>query len=172
KLRHFFVEDFDNMLTSGYPRRKARLQRTIFDSLGELENKFDVHISLQQRPLEIFHKFLDRLLVHVRHPQEFADSVRQRTANRFQDYSLNVLTRFLTFARTAAIIRGKQTVASPYTSTNFPPFRIFLQLIDSANGAPINPPVSDLSAVIWTAASTPSLRTLAKRVWCFGNSPL
>src|SRR3989442_11512114 len=47
KLCHFFVEDFDNMLTSGYTRRNARLQRTIFDSLGELENKFDVHIGLE-----------------------------------------------------------------------------------------------------------------------------
>src|SRR5712692_457819 len=140
-------EDFDNMLTPGDAWRKLLLQRTIFNSLGQLENKFDVHVSLQQRPLEIFHKFLDRLLVHVRHPQELADSVRQRTANRFQDYSLNVLTRFLTFPRTAAIISGKQIVASPYTSTNFPPFRIFLQLIDSARGAPLNPPGSGLSAV-------------------------
>src|SRR5206468_8834804 len=99
-------------------------------------------------PLEIFYELLNRLLVHVRHPQHFADCVSERTAYRFQDYSLNVLTRFLTFPKTAAMINGKQTVASPYTSTNLPPFRIFLQLIDSANGAPLNPPGSGLSAVI------------------------
>src|SRR5437016_1757964 len=159
------------MLASGDSWRKVRLQRTIFDCLGELKNKFDVDVCLQEGSLKILHKFLDRLLVDVRHPQELADSVGQRTADCFQDYSPNVLTRFLTFPRTAAIINGKQTVASPYTSMNLPPFRIFLQLIDSANGAPLSPPGSGLSAVIWTAASTPSRRTLANRVWCLGNPP-
>src|SRR5437879_11535254 len=133
------------MLASGDSWRKVRLQRTIFDCLGQLKNKFDVDVSLQEGSPKILHKLLDRLLVDVRHPQELADSIRQRTADCFQDYSLNVLARFLTLARTAAIISGKQTVASPYTSTNLPPFRIFLQLIDSANGAPLSPPGSGLS---------------------------
>src|SRR5207245_9523782 len=120
---------------------------------------------------EVFHKLLDRRLVDVRHPQELADCVGERAANCFQDYSLIVLTRFLTFPRTAAIISGKQIVASPYTSTNLPPFRIFLQLIDSASGAPLNPPGSGLSAVICTARSMPSRKTLDKRALCFGNPP-
>src|SRR6266581_2580826 len=159
------------MLASGDSWRKVRLQRTIFDCLGQLKNKFDVDVSLQEGSLKILHKLLDRLLVDVRHPQELADSIRQRTADCFQDYSLNVLARFLTLARTAASISGKQTVASPYTSTNLPPFLIFLQLIDSASGAPLSPPGSARSEVIWTALSTPSRRTLARSVWCFGSPP-
>src|SRR6266446_10881006 len=159
------------MLASGDSWRKVRLQRTIFDCLGQLKNKFDVDVSLQEGSLKILHKLLDRLLVDVRHPQELADSIRQRTADCFQDYSLNVLARFLTLARTAAIISGKQTVASPYTSTNLPPFRIFLQLIDSASGAPLKPPGSGLSIVICTARSMPSRKALDKRALCFGKPP-
>src|SRR2546421_3595936 len=143
------------MLASGDSWRKVRLQRTIFDCLGELKNKFDVDVCLQEGSLKILHKLLDRLLVDVRHPQELADSVRQRTADCFQEYSLNGLARFLTLARTAAILTGKQTVASPYTSTNLPPFRIFLPLIDSANGAPLSAPGSGLSSVIFTGEATP-----------------
>src|SRR5260370_16520442 len=117
----------------------------------------------------VCHGFLDVLLVHVRHRKHFADCVSERTAGSFQDDSLIVLRRFLTFPRTAAIISGKHTVASPYTSTNFPPFRIFLQLIDSAKGAPLNPPGSGLSPLICPAASTPSLKTLATTVCSFFN---
>src|SRR5437667_11513928 len=141
------------MLASGDSWRKVRLQRTIFDCLGELKNKFDVDVCLQEGSLKILHKLLDRLLLDVRHPQELADSVRQRTTDCFPDYSLNLLARFLTLARTAAIISGKQTVASPYASTNLHPFRIFLQLIDSPNGATLSSPGSGLSAATFTSAT-------------------
>src|SRR5438309_5268417 len=47
KLCHFLVEDFDNMFSPCNPWGKLPFQRAIFNGLGQLENEFDIHVSLQ-----------------------------------------------------------------------------------------------------------------------------
>ena len=47
KLGHFLVEDFDDVFSPRDSWGKLFLQRAILDSLGELEDEFDVYVCLQ-----------------------------------------------------------------------------------------------------------------------------
>jgi len=59
EVDQFFVDDSQDPVPRGRPRRRFLIQRACFDTVGEVLYEPDIHVGLQQRPLNLLDDVLD-----------------------------------------------------------------------------------------------------------------